>query len=502
MHCMDGKDYSIFSVLPPYNVVHAQLLKMGEPPVPITSGVTITYEAVADAKGSINTISSTKTNFWSYINVLFHSNNPPDVGLTGNHTQEAYPKTHSLKYDSKNAYWTADGIPTIPYDDHGDRNAYPMAKIVARDAKGNVLATATTVLAVSDEMSCSQCHASNSDPYAKPNAGWENNTSNPGVDMKLNILRKHDDRWTITSQMLSQLQQMGYNYQSSLYQTAKSGTPILCATCHATNALGTTGIAGIEQETTAMHKLHGPQINLTNGQTLDAQTSSLNSCYLCHPGVQTRCQRGAMNTQQCMDCHGTPTQVGNPNRQGWLDVPACQMCHNSSTRYTTTYDAPNHWRTTTDATFATNPNKPVTGKQLYRYSSGHGSIYCSACHGSPHAEYPTLQANDNVYSQSLQGHTGKIAECSVCHTAVPNTANGGPHKIHNVGQNWVNAHSDYVEQTGVKACAYCHGANYRGSFLSQTSTARTLNAGEYGTKTYKAGAQVSCYDCHNGPNGG
>ena len=29
MHCIDGKDYSIFSVLPPYNVVHAQLIKMG-----------------------------------------------------------------------------------------------------------------------------------------------------------------------------------------------------------------------------------------------------------------------------------------------------------------------------------------------------------------------------------------------------------------------------------------------------------------------------------------
>ena len=32
MHCMDGKDYSVFAVLPPYNVVHAQLVKMGEPP--------------------------------------------------------------------------------------------------------------------------------------------------------------------------------------------------------------------------------------------------------------------------------------------------------------------------------------------------------------------------------------------------------------------------------------------------------------------------------------
>src|SRR5450631_1489263 len=64
MHCIDGKDYSIFSVLPPYNIIHAQLLKKGEPPVQVTSGVTITYQATPDTTKSINTISSTKTNFW------------------------------------------------------------------------------------------------------------------------------------------------------------------------------------------------------------------------------------------------------------------------------------------------------------------------------------------------------------------------------------------------------------------------------------------------------
>src|SRR6188472_3012933 len=49
MHCDDGKDYSIFAILPPYNVVHAQVIKIGEPPVPITSGVSVTYQAMADA---------------------------------------------------------------------------------------------------------------------------------------------------------------------------------------------------------------------------------------------------------------------------------------------------------------------------------------------------------------------------------------------------------------------------------------------------------------------
>ena len=169
MHCMDGKDYSIFAVLPPYNVIHAQLILMGEPPQRITSGVTITYEAMADPTGSINTISSTKTNFWSWVRVLFLTSPPPDIGLTGNSVQNLTP--HRLTYDSTNAYWTADGIPTMPYDDQGNRNPFSMAKIVARDAQGNVLATAKIVLSVSDEMTCSKCHASDSDPLREAAVG-------------------------------------------------------------------------------------------------------------------------------------------------------------------------------------------------------------------------------------------------------------------------------------------------------------------------------------------
>ena len=65
MHCIDGKDYSIFSILPPYNVIHAQLFKKGEPPVPVTTGVTITYQATPDTTGSVNSKSAPKTNFCS-----------------------------------------------------------------------------------------------------------------------------------------------------------------------------------------------------------------------------------------------------------------------------------------------------------------------------------------------------------------------------------------------------------------------------------------------------
>ncbi len=502
MHCIDGKDYSIFSVLPPYNIIHAQLVKKGEPPVVITSGVTITYQATADTQGSVNSSSASKTNFWNYVQLLFLASPPPETGLAGYQTQSKTP--HQLSYNSTEGYWEAVGIPTVPYDDKAKFNPYSMTKLVAKDSTGKVLATASIVLSVSDEMSCKDCHASGSDPHAMPATGWVNNPD-PAKDTKLNILKKHDDRWPI-AQYLGQLQQNGYIYQSSLYQTASSGTPILCAACHGDNALGLPGLTGIKPLTNDMHTLHGKQILLSTGQTLDqnSKSSDLNSCYLCHPGPITQCKRGAMNRQLCSACHGNLTKVGDPARTGWLDVPSCQMCHNNGLRYSTTFTNKGVWRQTKDQTFATNPNVPIKGKSLYRYSSGHGTLFCSSCHGSPHAEFPTLEVNDNVYPTALQGYAAKITECTVCHTNLPINATGGPHGVHTFGQTWVNegGHQAYVNNYGYQACAYCHGLKYNGSFLSQAKVQRTFAVDNGQKKVFPAGHQFNCYDCHNGPNGG
>ena len=498
MHCIDGKDYSIFSVLPPYNILHAQLLKKGEPPVAITTGVTVGYQAMADATKSINSKSSTKTNFWTYVQTLFHGNPPPDTGLAGYKVQNK--KLTKMSYNGTIGYWEAVGVPTIGYDDKGNFNPYPMAKLSAKDSTGKLLASITAVLSVSDELSCGTCHASGSDPVAEPASGWVNNPD-PAKDMKLNILKKHDDRWNIAP-YLSQLAANGYVYQSSLYQTATGGQPVLCAACHSDNALGAPGLAGIGAEASDMHTLHGPQILQANGQTLDQNSlvDDNKSCYLCHPGPVTQCKRGAMNKVLCSSCHGTLTFAGNPARNPWIIEPSCQLCHQNSQRYTTAFDS-GQWRAVTDQTFATNPNVPVSGADLYRYSSGHGTVFCSACHGSPHAEYPTLQANDSVYPQKLQGYVAKITECSVCHTNVPVTNNGGPHGLHTVGQAWVDGHPDYA-QGNLGACAYCHGADYKGTPLSVAKVARTFNTDDGGKKSFPAGHQFNCYDCHNGPHGG
>jgi len=217
-----------------------------------------------------------------------------------------------------------------------------------------------------------------------------------------------------------------------------------------------------------------------------------------------------MSTIACFSCHGnlagtapgtSGTYVGQATRTGWLTEPACQMCHQRGLRYPSTLNRLDHWRTSTDQTFATNQNVPSTGFELYRFSRGHGSLYCSSCHGSQHAEFPTTQVNDNVYSTNLQGYKGVIRECSVCHNPVPVTLNGGPHGMHTVGQSWVDSHHDHVEGN-LASCQYCHGTNYKGTFLSQLKTAKTFNAGDFGTKSFPSGHMISCYDCHNGPNGG
>ena len=498
MHCIDGKDYSVFSVLPPYNVIHAQLYKKGEPPVPVTSGVTVTYQAMADSQKSINTISSTKSNFWTYVQVLFHTNPPPNTGIAGYKVQSRKPER--MTFNTAENFWEAVGVPTFGYDDAGKFKPYPMAKIVAKDASGKVLATAKITIPVSDEMSCNTCHASGSDPAAQPAGGWVNNPD-PLKDIKLNILKKHDDRWDISG-YLPQLKANGYTYQSSLYQTAIGGTPILCAACHGDNALGAPGLPGIGAEASDMHTLHGPQILQSNGLTLDqnSKQGDLNSCYLCHPGRVTQCKRGAMSAVLCSECHGTLTYAGNPARNPWLVEPSCQLCHQASQRYGTAFDQNGNWRAVSDHTFATNPNVPVNGSDLYRFSSGHGGVFCSGCHGSPHGEFPTLQPNDNVYPKLLQGYVAKITECKVCHTNVPVTDTGGPHGLHTLGQAWVGAHPDYAENNH-QPCAYCHGADYKGSPLSTAKVARKFSV-EGGSKSFPAGHQFSCYDCHNGPNGG
>ncbi|MEN6587560.1 MAG: hypothetical protein ABFE02_16085 [Sulfuricella sp.] len=514
MHCIDGQDYSIFSILPPLNTLNAQLVNKSTGAL-VTSGVTLTYQATADATGSINTISSTKTNFWQYVQSLFGLSPAPDVGLLGYPMASLIPAP--MAYNSTENWFEAVGIPITPTDDTRRTNSYPLVQVVAKNTAGQVLATTKVVLPVSDEITCKACHTSTTSTNtaanaAKPTAGWVFDPD-PLKDWKKNILRLHDQKQAGNAAYAAALTAKGYT--NGLYASALAGKPTLCVACHVSNAYQIeagfpTGITGISALTKALHASHSTAVDPANGLTLDS-SSNRSACYMCHPGSVTQCLRGAMANVKdsggnvainCQSCHGRISKVGAATRSGWLNEPTCQACHHDSKRELSAVDTQGNLLTWSDARFATAPNKPSAGFSLYRFSTGHGNLQCSACHGSTHAEFPTSEPNDNLQSIALQGYAGTVHECTVCHATVPNTANGGPHGMHSIGSAWVGNHEHSAETASQRAsCAYCHGADFRGSPLSQVKMAKTFNADGHNV-SYVAGQQVGCYDCHSGPTGG
>lgn len=514
MHCIDGSDYSVFSILPPANNLKAQLINRSNQAL-VSGGVTLTYEATADETGSINSSSSGKTNFWDYAQKMYgwlFKNGGSLLANLGLIAENPAPSLTpaAMKYNAQSKLWEADAIPITPYDDKSLKNYYPMVKVVAKDATGSILASTRVVLPVSDEMSCAACHASNSaSNAAKPIGGWVNDSTNAIKDWKKNILRLHDEKFPNAVALSSK----GYTYKNRLEDTANVGTPVLCVACHASNALPGGGIAGVNPLTQALHTKHSKAIDPKTSKAL-GDSQNRDSCYQCHPGSETKCLRGAMgnaktasggNAIDCQSCHGGMAQVGSSSRSGWIDEPSCEQCHDknaqngSFVRYTSVFSSAHTLRLVIDSKFAPNTDAISGKKTLYRLGKGHGGVSCEACHGSTHAEYPSSHANDNAQSIALQGHSGAIAECSVCHVSAPTNFTGGPHGMHPVGQAAVSGHEKYAKNSGYKNCAVCHGADYRGTFLSATSQARTLTV-DGKQKTFAAKHKVGCYDCHNGPN--
>jgi len=501
MHCMDGDDYSVFSILPPYNNLFTQLIKKdGSKPELISSDITISYQSEATKNGIFNTSSANKTNFWDYASKLFNTKLKKDIGLTGSPVQSNKPA--SLSYKENHSLWSAEGIPTVPKDDNNKTNNYPLVRVVAKDSKGEILAETITVLPVSDEMDCKKCHSSKVNyPSAKPTKGYVNDT-NDNKDYKYNILRLHDQNHDISS-FLSDLKELGYEYNNSLEQTARNGTPILCASCHKSNALDTKGVAGLPSLTSALHTKHSNVIDPKNGKSLN-DSSNRSACYACHPGEETKCLRGAMGNavdsngtqkMQCQNCHGNMNAVGHKDREGWRDLPNCQTCHQDGHRYTNALTDINigTLREAVDNRFATNPDTPKSGISLYKDSVGHGGVQCSACHGATHAIYGSSKDEDNIQNELAQGHAGTLSKCTSCHQNMPITVNGGPHGMHSTGSIWVTNHKKAVQDNGIDDCKYCHAKDLKGSALSKLPSAKIL-AG----KSFNAGHQISCYDCHDG----
>jgi hypothetical protein len=266
----------------------------------------------------------------------------------------------------------------------------------------------------------------------------------------LNILRLHDEREFASNGVVyaAALAARGFNAMGLYRSVTAESRPVLCAACHASEALGTAGFGDIPPLTASMHAYHASVVDPELHLSLDSSVHRA-ACYRCHPGSTTRCLRGAMGSavasdgsmaMQCQSCHGGMSVVGARGRVGWFMEPGCQSCHtgtatsnNGSIRYLSSFDAGGQVRVPVDRTFATVADTPAPGLSLFRFSRGHGGLQCEACHGSTHAEFPSSHRNDNLRNLGIQGHAGVVSECAACHATVPSTVSGGPHGMHPVG---------------------------------------------------------------------
>ncbi|QDU54824.1 hypothetical protein [Aeoliella mucimassa] len=271
MHCMN-EDFEQLCILPPFNNLHAQVIRRGREPRIVDRNIQVKYRIPN------NTTSVNKTNFWDFAPELFGVHLPADVGLTGNTLAGSMLATG-------NNDWSATGIPVTPIADNGALNAYPLAEVWA-ESQGQVMALTHAVVPVLWEISCNICHA----------------PGMPGPVVDADILMKHD---------------LKHNTQ------LLGGDSVLCASCHADPALGTAGQPGVSTLSAAMHSSHASRMQpvFDMGMT--------NECYACHPGFKTNCQRDVHYAKgiYCNSCHGDMHDVGNPFRIPWVDEPTCGSCH-------------------------------------------------------------------------------------------------------------------------------------------------------------------------------
>ena len=477
MHCYDP-DFSVFSILPLYNVLHAQVIQKGTTPKIVGPTVTVTYTAMADGTGSINTTSIGKTNFWDYVFLLFGQTPSMDEGLMGATMPGSQNQPQPLPWaGGETNGFEASGIPITTLDDALNINSYPLMTVQALDpANSNILSSLPVVLPVSNEMACNLCHDTGNVAANLSGINWSQNSA-PDIQFRENILTLHD-----------------YKNSTNLSQSQ----PVLCASCHYSPALDLThtGPTGIQvTNPTLSRAIHG-----YHASKMTTPAPGGNTCYYCHPGEKTQCARGVMNTAglTCLECHGTMTAVGQATRRSWTDMPMCQSCHTGDAlnnfdsqivRRSTYTDSPNN------ATFIVANNKRFAEQSgtLYRNSVGHNGVACESCHGSPHAEWPSQETNDNLAALTIQGHDGMISECTACHeSGLPLTLDG-PHGMHNVNsQTWVNGHEHFKTQ---QTCGSCHGAAGSGTIISKAAANRTFSV-EGRTVSIAKGTQIDCGLCH------
>lgn len=345
MHCLNPT-YDSAVILPPYNTVWAQVVRRGNPPQLVTTGISLEYKIVNNTSSADKISNSTGGDygqFWTFVQPLFGVPLELDTGLNLKDANRNNSLTGTMVVYGN--HFEVNGIPLTPVDDNGQWNPYQVMEITLKDSIGTVITKTQTTVPTSDEIHCDLCHGNN--PF-------------------LDILEKHDNN-------------IGTNLVGN--------QPILCASCHGSPALGTTGEGAAGKYLS--EAIHGTHANRGAG------------CYDCHPGDKTQCNRSLAHNGDnaadgnCQACHGTMQQISDSIQTGripWEEEPLCVDCHNGVAEVD-------------------------TGIVLYRNAEGHGGLNCAACHGSPHAMIPSREDVDNYQAIQYQGQALSIGSCGVCHNS-------------------------------------------------------------------------------------
>lgn len=364
MHCYN-RDFKDLAVLPPFNTLWAQVIKVGDPPQIVTEGITVGYSFPDNTYSVATPPLLDKSNFWDYADQLFGVELAPNVGLTG--------KGLAGQMDLTDDHFEANGIPLTEFRDQDatgedsstwQRYPFQLATVVVSDSvTGDELARSTVVAPVSTEMSCDTCHSDDGDATTRY-------PITPTGGIETNILTLHD-----------------YLNLGKYSVPLMDSRPVLCAKCHSSNALNAAGTPGVSSLSNAMHNHH---------KTLPDITPDTQGCLSCHPGPKTQCLRDTMSQNfalNCTTCHGQMDQVA-VNTQPWIVEPRCDNANCHGAGY-------------------------AMDQQLYRASKGHGQMYCAGCHDSPHVIAPSREPNDAIKFIALQGHAGTLSKCTVCHSTPP-----------------------------------------------------------------------------------
>lgn len=380
-------DNPFFRLQPPGNDLVAQLVRRGDSPQRITSGVTLSYQLDQSVAGV------------------------PGAAVTG-----------ELKVDRDAGAYFAKALPAPPYQNDGSYLPYLTYTVTARDtASGVVLATTRVVAPVATEMGCKNCHG----------GGWRvDDITGLSDETAAQILEVHD---RISG--------------TTLLAAAETGEITDCKSCHGDSATDSPGDPRQLSFSAAMHGWHA----LFLADSVEQQAcvachgarpqgpthfyrehhGAFMNCSNCH-GTMTRHalallhqedqagKDGAAPLIAQLESRAVADSVTINGRRAWEQQPDCLTCHEDFAMGTSV-DAFNVWTSGVDELFRNRHDLM-------------GVMMCQACHGSTHALYPAQNSyggqRDILQPLQYQGNDRPIGnDCTVCHTVAPTFEGHHPNSL-------------------------------------------------------------------------